>query len=145
MLSFCVLAELRIHVVESANIPTAVHYTILSLGYSNAFGSCRRGKRTLCRGPFLIGVDGGSFNPARPSLNQIAFLGEKFQFPQLPPCRFVRRCRFTRSTLHFFHQFVCAPRLPHTHPSRPLLQPMRPTRLTRDPSPPPVPRSCQGV
>lgn len=33
----------------------------------------------------------------------------------------------------------------HTHPSRPLLQPTRPPRLTRNPSPPPVPRSCQGV
>lgn len=74
-------------VAESAKLPTAVHCCmILSLGYSDAFGSCRRGKRTLCakrHGPFLIGESGcRSFNPARPSLNQIAFLGEKFQFPR---------------------------------------------------------------
>lgn len=61
-----------------------VRYTILSLGYI-VMSLGRAGEENVPIARNAAAVEGGlgrSFNPARPSLNQIAFLGEKFQFPR---------------------------------------------------------------
>lgn len=73
---------------------------------------------------FLSGRAGvGPLIPHARLLIRSRFSGRSFN-SRGPSCRFVRgrrRCRFTRSTLHFFRQFVRAP-LPSTHQSRLLLQ-----------------------